>query len=248
MKKILLIASLIAIATPSIGAAAAYPEISCSTLKAFESNNCDQCFDGGVIKAGDTLGRLTDTWTNKGTADQIAYKDEQEWPTIVNIGGSSTMWNMNPTDPTKFWQFGSSVVWTKATSSASGTSASGTTARDRFVLGAGKSVTFIESDPLGATYTLVSTDKKNGEVIGMAKFPVVFREMDSFAREGAPQKHFECVAYKAATASAPTPKPTPTPTQPVTQVKTGTGETLLLIVALLGGLMALIALKRRRSV
>lgn len=45
------------------GAAAAYPEISCSTLKV-ESNNCDQCFDGGAIKVGDTLGRLTDTWTN----------------------------------------------------------------------------------------------------------------------------------------------------------------------------------------
>lgn len=69
----------------------------------------------------------------------------------MNIGGASTVWNMNPTDEDKFWKFGSSVIWTKS----SGSSASGATARERFVLGAGKSVTFIESDPLGATYACV---------------------------------------------------------------------------------------------
>ena len=243
MKKILLSSIvLVAVATPAVSLAAAYPEISCSTLKAFESNNCDQCFDGGTIKTGDTLGRLTDTWTNKGTGDQIAYKDEQQWPTVVNIGGNGTKWNMSPTDPEKFWKYGSSVIWTKASGSDS---SSGSTARDRFVLGSGKTVTFIESDSLGATYTLVSTDKSNGEVIGMAKFPVVYRELDSFAKESAPQTHYECVAYKAPTVAAPTPKPTPT--QPNTNVKTGPGEMILAIVALLGGLMALVALKRKKS-
>lgn len=140
---------------PLVASAAAYPEVSCSTQKAFESNSCDQCFDGGVLKSGDTLGRLVDTWTNKSSNDQVAFKDEQQMPTIVNIGGSATIWSMNPKDPADFWKFGQNVIWTKAPA------ASGATAREQFILAPGKSVNFIEADALGATYTLVSTDKKN---------------------------------------------------------------------------------------
>ena len=228
-------AALIVSTLPSTSFAAAYPEVNCSVHQAFESNSCDQCFDGGTLQAGDTLGRLVDTWTNRGSNDQIAYKDEQKWPDIVNIGGSNTLWNMNPKDPNEFWTFGKGVIWTKSSA------ASGSVARDQFILGPGKNVSFIEADALGSTYTLVSTDKKNGELIGIAKFPVVYRETDAFGKEGNPDTHYECVAYKAPVI-ATTPKPVP---PKATQTHTGPQEVILIIAALLLGLMTVLIVKKK---
>ncbi|MFO0763365.1 MAG: hypothetical protein U0518_00640 [Candidatus Gracilibacteria bacterium] len=233
----MILASVVFIASiaPSTSFATAYPEINCATQKAFESNSCDQCFDGGTIKAGDTLGRLIDTWTNRGSNDQIAYKDEQKWPDVVNIGGSNTLWSMNPKDPNEFWTYGKGVIWTKAPA------ASGSVARDQFILGPGKNVSFIEADALGSTYTLVSTDKKNGELIGLAKFPVVYRETDAFGKEGAADTHYECVAYKAPVI-ATTPKPIP---PKATQTQTGPQEVILVIAALLLGLLTVLVVKKK---
>lgn len=227
--------AILASSIPGTSFAAAYPEVNCNTQQAFESNSCDQCFDGGTIKAGDTLGRLIDTWTNRGSNDQIAYKDEQKWPDVVNIGGSNTLWSMNPKDPNEFWTYGKGVIWTKAPA------ASGSVARDQFILGPGKNVSFIEADALGSTYTLVSTDKKNGELIGIAKFPVVYRDTDPFGKEGNPDTHYECVAYKAPVI-ATTPKPVP---PKATQTHTGPQEVILIIAALLLGLLTVLVVKKK---
>lgn len=98
----------------------------------------------------------------------------------------------------------------------------------------GSKVKFYEAD-LGAGYTFEKTDKKNGEMIGMLRFPVVAHVMDmNTANEGAATTHYECVAYKldepaVATGTGATPEKK-TPPKEATQTETGP-ETLLLIIA-----------------
>lgn len=98
-------------------------------------------------------------------------------------------------------------------------------------------VKFTQTD-LGAGYTLTSTNKKNGDVVGLMKYPISFYTMDvnTATRSTTPQTHYECVTYTLdapATPEKTTPTPTPekkTPGTP-TKVETGPAETLVLIVA-----------------
>lgn len=62
-----------------------YKEIECSTQAFFAANNCNQCFDGGKVAVGQKITGLYDTWTNKNASEQIAYKNEQTYPEMVNL-------------------------------------------------------------------------------------------------------------------------------------------------------------------
>jgi hypothetical protein len=105
-----------------------------------------------------------------------------------------------------------------------------------YILQPGQKVKFIDSE-MGARYVLDKTDKKDGDMVGLLRFPVVSHAVDkTTGNEGAATTHYECVSY---TLSAPavatvTPTPvtpvTPTPVTPSTKVETGP-ETLVLILA-----------------
>jgi hypothetical protein len=146
---------------------------------------------------------------------------------IQNLGGAGTEWNSTPADSEKIWRYTTEVAWI---------SSSGTWARSQFLLTAWDKVKFLEAD-IGAGYNLAKTDKKDGEAIGLVRFPIVFRNIDDALNESDKQTHYECVIYKASapavappTPTTPTPEPPkPTPSQ-VTTPKTGP-ETLLLIAA-----------------
>jgi hypothetical protein len=219
-------------AAPVIAASAGsslgeYKSVSCSSNSAFAINNCDQCFDWGNVKMNTRLTGLFDNWSNTTTSPLTAYKEEQKTPNMVKFG--NTTWSTTPASEAGVWKYSSDILW----SSGSGTKSS-------FILSPGQKVKFVEAD-LNAGYTLEKTDKKNGEMVGMLRFPVVSRVTNiQTATEWAPDTHYECVAYKLdmPTPTVVTPPAQVTPVTPakVTPVpemtKTETGpETLILIAA-----------------
>lgn len=199
-----------------------YKSVSCSSNASFSVNSCDQCFEAST-KVGVRLTGIFDNWTNPTANILVAYKDEQKTPNLVKFGNST--WTSTPIEDSKIWKYSSDIVWTT----------SGSGARSQVVLSPGSKVKFLESD-FGAGFTLDKTDKKNGEVVGMLRFPVVYHSVDlQTATEASATTHYECVAYKL---DAPTVAPTGTgapevkPTTPTDVTKTQTGpETLLLIAA-----------------
>lgn len=216
----------VAAVAPSMGSSLGeYKTVACSTNPAFSTNSCDQCFVGGSVKVGENINGLFDNWTNNTPNMLIAYKDEQKLPNMAAFGST---WTSEPTDPSKFWKSAPDVTWI---------SMSGTGGRLQSILNPGQKIRFVESE-LGAKYTLTKTDKKDGELVGLLKYPIVSHMVDTnTAAEGAATTHYECVSY---TLSAPvvtppvTPEPKPvTPPTPgeVTQTQTGPAETLILILA-----------------
>lgn len=152
----------------------------------------------------------------------IAYKDEQKLPNMVAFGST---WSSTPTDLAKFWKNSSDITWISA----------GSGGRMNYILQPGQKVKFIDSE-LGARYILDKTDKKDGETIGMLRYPIVSHTVDkTTGTEGVATTHYECVSYSLSASVAtpvPTPTPTPTPTaKEVTQTATGPTETLILILA-----------------
>ncbi len=187
-------------------------------------NSCDQCFDGGSVKTGARLTGIFDNFANGTPNFLVTYKDEQKSPNMVKFGNS--VWTTAPADESKIFLYGSDVQWTT----------SGTGGKMSFMLNPGQKVKYYDAD-LSAGYTLTSTDKKAGDLVGMLRFPVVSHSLDvKTAAEGAANTHYECVAYKLDAPAVVTPTPgNPTPAKPVppkgvTQTQTGP-ETLLLIAA-----------------
>lgn len=212
-----------------------YKEIECSTQAFFAANNCNQCFDGGKVAVGQKITGLYDTWTNKNAAEQIAYKNEQVYPEIVNLGGDATSWKSTPSDPSLFWKYGAEVLWVDSLTG---------TGKQEYVLDPGKTVTFMEAD-LGANYSLEKTDKKAGEAVGLAKFPVAFHDVSADGKESAVQLHYECVAFASEAAPAPAPVVKPVTPQ-ATVVKTGPESFLLLALAALLTL-SFVAFRRKKA-
>ncbi len=218
--------TLTAAPTPTVASAGSalgeYKSVSCSSNPTYSVNSCDQCFES-TTKVGVRLTGIFDNWTNPTTNALVAYKDEQKTPNLVKFGNST--WTSTPTEDSKVWKYASDVVWVS----------SGTGSRTQYVLSPSSKIKFFEAD-FGAGFTLDKTDKKNGEVVGMLRFPIVYHSVDlQTATEGSATTHNECVIYKLdAPVVAPTGTGTPEvkPTTPTDVTKTQTGpETLLLIAA-----------------
>lgn len=217
--------ALFLITAQAFAAVGDYKETAC-TAEYFTANNCSACFDGTALANGDQVNGLYDTWTNKNTNEQLIYKDEQVMPEMVPLS-SGTIFIANPIDPTAYWKYGNQVIWTDSVTG---------TGKQEFMLDAGKSVKFLEAD-LGASYTLTATDKKDGEVVGVLKFPLSYHNVDADGNEGKKETHIECVSYTAkVSAAAVVPvevvKPAPEPKK-LTTVKTGPESLILMTLALL---------------
>lgn len=108
----------------------------------------------------------------------------------------------------------------------------------QYILAAGQKVRFVEAD-LAAGYTLTKTDRKNGDLVGMMRYPIVAHVLEGGINVGAAKTHYECVAYNLSAPVLATPTPTTptstTPKQPVTpditKTQTGPAETIVLILA-----------------
>ena len=199
-----------------------YKSVSWASRPEFGISSCNQCFDGASIKVGTRMTGLFDNWTNSSTNVLKAIKDEQKMPNMVKFGAS--IWSSTPTTESAIWKYSSDVIWTNV---GSGT-------KQEFLLQPGSKVRFLEAD-LGAGYTLDKTDRKNGELVGMLRFPVISHAIDvRTASEGAANTHYECVAYKldtpVVTPATPVTPVKPVPPKEMTKTETGP-ETLLLIAA-----------------
>lgn len=232
-----------------------YKEVDCA-LPVFSSNGCApsqnvQCFDGGSVVAGQKLTGLSDSFTNKTKSQQVLVKEELEYPSMVNIGGTGTNWLSNPKEETDFWKIGGDVVFTPTKTTGSGTTASGSKTNE-FAMKPGQTYKVLEAS-LGANYQLEKTDKKDGDYVGLVKFPVNFHNVDDVSGQMGPTvRHLECVAFKlsAPTAQAAEVKPvekTPPTTPPqATKVKTGAADTFLFFgLAMLLALAFMFARKRK---
>ena len=210
---------------PSAGSSLGeYKSISCNSNSAFSINSCDQCFDGGSVKAGEKITGLFDNWTNSSSMTLSAYKEEQKSPNMVRFG--TTTWSSTPASEANVWKYSSDIIWVTPPGET----------KSQFLLTAGQKVKFYEAD-IGGGYTLDKTDKKSGDLVGMLRFPIVSHTMDlNTANESSATTRYECVAYKydlpvatPQTTVDSTRLKTPEPSQ-VTKTKTGP-ETVLLIAA-----------------
>lgn len=202
---------------PSVGSSLGeYKSVACNSNPAFGTNACNECFVWGSVKVGWDIDGLFDNWTNTTNNMLIAYKDEQKLPTMVSFGST---WTNTPTDLAKFWKNSSDITWISTESGG----------RMNYILQPGQKVKFIESE-IGARYTLNKTDKKNGEMVWMMKFPVVSHAADKVtATTAAATTHYECVSYTLEAPVVTPSKPVP-PVTPPTKVETGP-QTLVLILA-----------------
>lgn len=216
---------LLLVTTQAFAAVGDYKEVACSA-EYFTANSCAACFEGTTLATGDQINGLYDTWTNKNANEQLIYRDEQTLPEMISLS-AGTVFTTNPVDPTSYWKYGNQIIWTD---SATGTG------KQEFMLDAGKSVKFLEAD-LGASHTLTATDKKEGDVVGVLKFPISYHNVDADGNEGKKETHIECVAYTSKVVAAKvvpveivTPAPEP---KKLTTVKTGPESLILMTLALL---------------
>ena len=217
-----------------------YATVSCSSQKYFTDNACTLCFEGGNVKPGQRLTGLFDTWTNTSGGTQVMYKDEQVMPTLVNIGASAnTKWTAVPTDPTKMWIYTPEIIWLNSTVAAG---------KQEFLIGSGQKVKFIQMD-LGAGYTLLNSDAKGGDTIGMVKFPLYYHDRNvQSSTDGEKQAHFECVAFKYSAPATPPTTPTTPPTPgEVTKPETGPETPILIAAALFIAFGLMFSLKKRHA-
>jgi hypothetical protein len=194
--------------------------VSCVSNTAFATNSCDACFDGGVVTTGKRLTGLFDSWTNNSTGLMIAYQSEQKNPNMVAFG--TTTWAATPSDESKLWKSSSDIIWSPTQTGST---------KMQYILGAGQKVRFFEAD-IAAGYTLTKTDRKNGELVGMMRYPTVAHAVDAVGNEGAAKTHYECVAYNLSAPATVVPVTPTTPVTPeITKTATGPAETIVLILA-----------------
>ena len=213
----------------------------------FVSNQCDQCFSGGTLKTTQKVSNLYDQWSNTTTGSILLYKSDQQYPSVVNLGGSGTTISSNPVDPSVFWQFGGDIIWTDSFSH---------TGDKEFEISSGKKIKIHNSD-VGSYYSLDSTTVQSGSPVMLVKFPLTYVGLTADGTETAKKTHTECVVYsygQAAPAPAPAPAPVvvvpasvpppaPEPAK-MTETKTGPETDILLFVAF--ALTGVILYARRR--
>ncbi len=198
---------------------AALDVVSCDTSADFSANSCNQCFSGGAVTQGDNKGLLTDIWENTGTADQVLFKEEQEMPKMIALGGS-TWTEVKASESVDFWQY------TPALDAVYSADDLG------YVLAKGASVTWLEST-LGSAFQLTTNPVENGKNVGILAYDVAYHTVEA---DGTPaldsETHRECVLYTSTAGSTPV---TPTTPPPAELPQTGPEHIFLAFVALLLG-------------
>lgn len=214
-----------------------YKEVSCSSDVVFSQNSCNQCFVGSTVSVGEKKADLFDNWKNQTTDTMfIAVKSEQKKPEMISFGSN---WVASNADESKMWVYHTDV--SEAFIPASN-------GNEELSLNPGQELRFYQS-ALGAGYTLESTTKNNGDVVGMMRFPVVYytQDISGGERSTTSQTHYECVSYTLKKEETPPTPVTPKPPKDITKTETGPAETLVLIVAAFFIAFGLMISLRKRS-
>jgi len=213
-KKLLVIVSLLVIATPSY---AAYEEIECSTDSVFSENSCNQCFNWGSKVQWNHLWLLSDLWMNVTDVAKILYKEEQIDPEMVNLDSSNVNWVQSPNADT-FWEYTDEF------------NALYSDLEEGYLLPSGESVTWIKS-ALSSVYTLEKNTASEWSNIGLLVYPI---STHNILEDGEitidNSEHRECVLFKSWKASEEI-----IPEAPKTLPQTWPTEILLLLVAMILG-------------
>jgi len=196
----------------------AYEEIECSSDAVYAANSCSQCFTGEDQSVGANIGLLSDLWINSGNTDQLVYKEEQEMPQMVALGGAS--WSQTPSAD-NFWEYTSEFNDLFSDT------------EDGYVLTAGDQVNWIKSK-LGYAYKLDTNPAADGENIGLLVYTLTTHALSNGNIDEDGIDHKECVLFKSSASEAPAPTPT-TPEEPKRLPETGAEHVLLLMIALLLG-------------
>jgi hypothetical protein len=218
VKKTMAALALVAIATTS-SAFGAYEEIECSADAVFAANSCSQCFTGGAQSTGANIGLLSDLWVNTGNTDQLVYKEEQEMPTMLSLGGAT--WSQTPSAE-NFWEYTNEF-----NSLYSET-------EDAFVLTAGEKVNWIKSK-LGYAYKLDQNPAAQDDNIGLLVYTLITHALTEGIIDEQGIEHKECVLFTSNAGEAPVVTTPETPEEPKRLPETGAEHVLLLMIALLLG-------------
>ena len=196
-----------------------YSDVECTSNPVFAANSCNQCFNGGAKSQGDTLGLLSDQWQNVSNVKQIAYKEEQKLPFMVNLSEGTTTWTQIP-DAEGFWEY------TEAFNALYDNK------EEWYILNAGQSVEWLKSK-LGYGYRLENNTANQGDSIGLLVYPFKTHNiMESWEITIDDTEHRECVLFTSG--ATPTTPVTPTPTEPKPELpKTGPEHIILIALALL---------------
>ena len=195
---------------------AAVTTVACDSNAAFAANSCDQCFSGGEAVEGDNKWLLSDDWTNASSNSQVLFKEEQDMPQMISLGGA--VWKeIKASDGVDFWEYTSNLeaLYDEDTLG--------------YTLAAGETVTWLEST-LGSAYNLVSNSASQGNSIGLIAYDIAVHEVESngdIAFDA--DTHRECVLIT----SGDTPEEPPV--TPPELPQTGPEHVFLALVALLLG-------------
>lgn len=255
------IALICAASLAAVNAASAEAISDCSA-QAFQDNSCAVCTTqplpaGAGIK---TVSDVVFTWKNTGTAQQFIDDVEQVKPQLMIVGSGVTS-AMEPTDPSKFWQWSPQLAWVSFPE------------YKEYVLDAGKQVD-THMSASGSQYVITTGELPDAAPVALVKSTIAYHDVDKDFNEGPKKEYTACTLYTYAAATgavaAPvaTPEPTPAPvvaeptvapvvmvvsseaktkiTSKMTKVATGPAETIVAILALTIA-AAVVALRRKRA-
>lgn len=199
---------------------AAYKEVDCTSVPVFQENSCNQCFDWGEVSKN--VWFLNDKWVNKWTTKQLLYKEQQSNPKMIWLNWAE--WWQTVSDD-KFWKFTDEMEALRDEE------------EDGYILDAGKSVNWIESN-IDAAYTIKKNTSAKWENIGMLIYPIVTHVIDSdWIPSDDANTYNECVLFKSAwVAQTPT---TPKKNTPKKLPQTWPESILLLLFAMILGFVVL---------
>lgn len=163
---------------------AANQEIECSTDPVFSEYSCNQCFDGWAKSQGWYIGLLSDEWKNTSENDKILYKEQQDFPEMINLETSGVEWNQTPWAE-DFWEYTSDFDSLYSED------------QDGYVLATWKAVTWIKSK-LSYAYKLDRNEAEEWANIGLLIYPILSHTiLDDWEITMDNSIHNECVLYKS---------------------------------------------------
>jgi len=222
-KKLLISFVLLTMVTPAFG----YEEIECSSDAVFSANSCGQCFDGWTKGQWEYVWLLSDDWINNTETKKLLFKEQQEFPQMINLASESVTWSQDPSNE-DFWEY--TPEFNNLFSAD----------EEGYILDAGQTVTWLRSKVWYAYKLDTNTVPLDGNV-GLLVFPITVHSIGTDGDIGVDDEELnECVLYKSGEPGVDT-----MPAEPKKLPDTGPAEFMLL--ALLAMILGLGVLKVRAN-
>ncbi len=163
---------------------AANEEIECSSDAVFSEYSCNQCFDGWVKNQWAYIWLLSDEWRNTSENDKIMYKEQQDFPEMVNLDTDNIEWVQTPWEE-DFWEY------TKEFDALYSED------QDWYILWASEAVTWLRSK-LSYAYKLERNEASESSNIGLLIYPILSHTvLDDGEITMDNSVHNECVLFKS---------------------------------------------------